>query len=120
MGAASIVAMRKQSNTNSSHSRGTAGAHKDFSLGGPRAREKERKGVSQHEKMRENKRHREGLVWDRDVENTGYYFLLKVKGSSAKKENQKGKKQARESSYSATHRFPLYPCNYGKSMHINI
>lgn len=42
-GAASIVAMRKQSNTNWSHSRGTAGAHRGDSLGGPTARKGERK-----------------------------------------------------------------------------
>ena len=41
VGAASTVAMRKQSNTNSSHSRGTAGARRDGSLGGLRVREKE-------------------------------------------------------------------------------
>lgn len=34
VGAASIVAMRKQSNTKSSHSRGTAGAHREGCLGG--------------------------------------------------------------------------------------
>jgi len=42
VGAASVVAMRKQSNTNWSHSRGTAGAQRDSCLGGLRAREKER------------------------------------------------------------------------------
>lgn len=36
-GGGSIVAMRKQSNTNWSHSRGTAGAHRGDSLGGPTA-----------------------------------------------------------------------------------
>lgn len=37
-GGVSIVAMQKQSNTNWSHSRGTAGAHRGDSLGGPTAR----------------------------------------------------------------------------------
>ena len=50
MGAASIAAMWKQSNTNSSHSRGTAGAHRDGCLGGPRE-EREKKGVSLKEKL---------------------------------------------------------------------
>lgn len=36
-GGGSIVAMRKQSNTNWSHSRGTAGAHRGDRLGGPTA-----------------------------------------------------------------------------------
>lgn len=52
VGAASIVAVQKQSNTNSSHSRGTAGAHRDGCLGGLRGRggERERKDVSLKEK----------------------------------------------------------------------
>lgn len=64
MGAASIVAMRKQSNTNSSHSRGTAGAHRDGSLGGLRLRGERERGCEPAGGMSENERHREGLGGD--------------------------------------------------------
>lgn len=63
IGLASVVAMQKQSNTNWSHSRGTAGAHRDDSLGGPRVRG-EREGVRLQEKWLRMK--------DREVENRGY------------------------------------------------
>lgn len=46
VGAASIVAMRKQSNTNSGHCRGTAGAQRDSCLGGP-----EKEGANSLEKL---------------------------------------------------------------------
>lgn len=47
-GGGSIVVMWKQSNADSNHSRGTAGAHRDSSLGGPRV-SGEREGVSLQE-----------------------------------------------------------------------
>lgn len=56
VGAASIVAMRKQSNTNSGHSRGTAGAQRDSCLGGPGRRERGRECAGE---ISENKRFRE-------------------------------------------------------------
>lgn len=64
-GAASIVAMRKQSNTNWSHSRGTAGAHRGDSLGGPAARKGGEKegGTKYAEKF---------CARDGDIENRSY------------------------------------------------
>lgn len=70
VGAASTLAMRKQSNTNSSHSRGTAGAHRDDCLGGLRGSKK--RGCELAAEMSENERQRDGLGSDRDVENGGY------------------------------------------------
>lgn len=62
-GASSIVTTRKQSNTNSSHSRGTAGAHRDSFLGGPGGSEKEI--VRAWARMKDRYRKRQRGVWAR-------------------------------------------------------
>lgn len=60
-GGSSIVTTRKQSNTNSSHSRGTAGAHIDSFLGGPGGSEKEIVRAWARMKDREIERDGEGF-----------------------------------------------------------
>lgn len=100
VGAASVVAMRKQSNTNSSHSRGTAGAHRDGCLGGLREGGELAGEISKNERQR---------VWVR-IE------MLKIE---AIKERQ-DRERKNDRGEAATCEFSLYPRNYGKSIHINI
>lgn len=101
--AGSIVAMQKQSNTNWSHSRGTAGAHREL----PTGWSENQRGCKLTGEMSEDERHRKGFGWDSDVENR------------MKKKNRE-KKEKKPGEEAATCEFPPYPCNYGKSMHINI
>lgn len=63
--AGSIVAMQKQSNTNWSHSRGTAGAHREL----PTGWSENQRGCKLTGEMSEDERHRKGFGWDSDVEN---------------------------------------------------
>lgn len=99
-GGGSIVAMQKQSNTNWSHSRGTAGAHRGDSLGGPTARGG---GVAERVQVR-----------DGDVGNRSYYRESRAGKESRKEKRKKGWREA------ATWGRPLYPCNYSELMLVNI
>lgn len=114
-GGSPIVTTRKQSNTNSSHSRGTAGAHIDSFLGGPGGSEKEIVRAWARMKDREIERDGEGFGRGQRC-----WKSRPLRRGSAGKTQRRPNKKKTGVWKAATCEFSLYPTNHGKSIRIHI